>query len=104
MALEGYPEEAYEILISHKSPPLLESQLGSVLITNLVLKETMASCNRLPPHGGLRRILGHRTQGEVALYAGEGDELIKAPWAEGAIGTARYVGVSLKKTIKQCGI
>ena len=29
--------------------------------------------------------------------------MINAPWAEGAIGTARYVGVSLKKIIKHCG-
>ena len=27
----------------------------------------------------------------------------QAPWAEGAIGTARYVGISLKKVIKACG-
>lgn len=27
----------------------------------------------------------------------------QAPWAEGAIGTARYVGISLKKLIKDCG-
>jgi sulfite oxidase len=29
--------------------------------------------------------------------------MINAPWAEGAIGTANYVGVSLKKVIKYCG-
>ena len=29
--------------------------------------------------------------------------MINAPWAEGAIGTATYVGVSLKKIIKYCG-
>lgn len=29
--------------------------------------------------------------------------MINAPWAEGAIGTAHYVGVSLKKVIKHCG-
>ena len=33
----------------------------------------------------------------------EGDEMINAPWAEGAIGTATYIGVSLKKIIKYCG-
>lgn len=36
-------------------------------------------------------------------YAGEGDEMINAPWAEGAIGTASWTGVSLKKVIKHCG-
>ncbi|KAI0407246.1 sulfite oxidase [Xylaria palmicola] len=46
---------------------------------------------------------GTRRIEQIALYAGEGDEMINAPWAEGAIGTARYVGVSLKKVIKACG-
>ncbi|KAL5452799.1 hypothetical protein PMIN06_005828 [Paraphaeosphaeria minitans] len=32
-----------------------------------------------------------------------GDEVPQAPWAEGAIGTITYVGISLKKVIKACG-
>ncbi|KAH9883467.1 sulfite oxidase [Xylariomycetidae sp. FL2044] len=46
---------------------------------------------------------GTRRFEQIGLYAGEGDEMINAPWAEGAIGTARWVGVSLKKVIKDCG-
>ncbi|KAK6384381.1 hypothetical protein LTS17_001944 [Exophiala oligosperma] len=46
---------------------------------------------------------GTRRVEQIRLYAGEGDEMINAPWADGAIGTARYVGVSLKKVVKQCG-
>jgi sulfite oxidase len=46
---------------------------------------------------------GTRRIEQIGMYAGEGDEMINAPWAEGAIGTARYVGVSLKKVIKHCG-
>lgn len=46
---------------------------------------------------------GTRRIEQIQLYAGEGDEMINAPWAEGAIGTARYGGVSLKKVIKACG-
>ncbi|KAI1610983.1 sulfite oxidase [Exophiala viscosa] len=46
---------------------------------------------------------GTRRMEQIQMYAGEGDEMINAPWAEGAIGTARYVGVSLKKVIKACG-
>ncbi|KAI0477144.1 sulfite oxidase [Xylariaceae sp. FL0804] len=46
---------------------------------------------------------GTRRIEQIGLYAGEGDEMINAPWAEGAIGNARYVGVSLKKVIKHCG-
>ena len=46
---------------------------------------------------------GTRRIEQIGLYAGEGDEMINAPRAEGAIGTARYVGVSLKKIVKHCG-
>ncbi|KAF1980794.1 sulfite oxidase [Aulographum hederae CBS 113979] len=46
---------------------------------------------------------GTRRVEQIALYAGEGDEMINAPWAEGAIGTAVYTGVSLKHVIKHCG-
>lgn len=46
---------------------------------------------------------GTRRIEQINLYAGEGDEMINAPWAEGAIGTALWEGVSLKKVIKYCG-
>jgi sulfite oxidase len=46
---------------------------------------------------------GTRRIEQIAEYAGEGDEMINAPWAEGAIGTAVWTGVSLKKVIKACG-
>ena len=46
---------------------------------------------------------GTRRIEQIALYPGDGDELINAPWGEGAIGTARWRGVSLKKVIKACG-
>lgn len=46
---------------------------------------------------------GTRRIEQIQEYAGEGDEMINAPWAEGAIGTATWVGVSLKKVIKYCG-
>jgi len=46
---------------------------------------------------------GTRRMEQIAEYAGEGDEMINAPWAEGAIGTAKWTGVSLKKVIKHCG-
>lgn len=46
---------------------------------------------------------GTRRIEQIELYAGQGDEVPQAPWAEGAIGTAEYVGVSLKKVIKDCG-
>jgi sulfite oxidase len=46
---------------------------------------------------------GTRRIEQISEYAGEGDDMINAPWAEGAIGTARWTGVSLKKVIKHCG-
>ncbi|CAO2658343.1 Nn.00g060660.m01.CDS01 [Neocucurbitaria sp. VM-36] len=46
---------------------------------------------------------GTRRIEQIHDYPGDGDELINAPWGEGAIGTARYIGVSLKKVIKYCG-
>lgn len=46
---------------------------------------------------------GTRRFEQIQEFAGEGDEMINAPWAEGAIGTAKWTGVSLKKVIKYCG-
>lgn len=46
---------------------------------------------------------GTRRIEQIHEYPGDGDELINAPWGEGAIGTARWTGVSLKKVIKFCG-
>jgi sulfite oxidase len=46
---------------------------------------------------------GTRRVEQIGLYAGEGDEMINAPWAEGAISTAEWTGVSLKSVIKACG-
>ncbi|KAL6710310.1 hypothetical protein ACN47E_009256 [Coniothyrium glycines] len=46
---------------------------------------------------------GTRRIEQIHDYPGDGDELINAPWGEGAIGTATYVGVSMKKVIKYCG-
>ncbi|KEY68513.1 hypothetical protein S7711_08365 [Stachybotrys chartarum IBT 7711] len=46
---------------------------------------------------------GTRRLEQISVYAGEGDEMINAPWAEGAISTAKWTGVSLKKVIKYCG-
>jgi sulfite oxidase len=39
---------------------------------------------------------GTRRIEQIHEYPGDGDELINAPWGEGAIGTARWTGVSLK--------
>ncbi|KAJ3535774.1 hypothetical protein NM688_g6930 [Phlebia brevispora] len=47
---------------------------------------------------------GTRRREQIDEYPGDGDELINAPWGEGAIGTAVYRGVPLKKVLKKaCG-
>jgi len=47
---------------------------------------------------------GTRRIEQILQYPGDGDELINAPWGEGAIGTAVYRGVPLKKVLKMaCG-
>ncbi|KAK4443991.1 putative sulfite oxidase [Podospora aff. communis PSN243] len=46
---------------------------------------------------------GTRRIEQIHTYPGDGDELINAPWGEGAISTAVWTGVSLKKIIKHCG-
>ncbi|TLD11777.1 hypothetical protein PspLS_11669 [Pyricularia sp. CBS 133598] len=46
---------------------------------------------------------GTRRIEQIAKYPGQGDEVPQAPWAEGAIGTAKWTGVSLKAVIKECG-
>lgn len=46
---------------------------------------------------------GARRIEQISLYGGQQDEVPQAPWAEGAISTARYRGISLKKIIKDCG-
>jgi len=46
---------------------------------------------------------GTRRIEQINEYPGDGDELINAPWGEGAIGTARWTGVSLRKVIEYCG-
>ncbi|KAH7119753.1 Oxidoreductase, molybdopterin-binding domain-containing protein [Dendryphion nanum] len=46
---------------------------------------------------------GTRRIEQIHEYPGDGDELINAPWGEGAIGAAKWTGVSLKKVIKYCG-
>lgn len=46
---------------------------------------------------------GTRRIEQIHEYPGDGDELINAPWGEGAIGTARWTGVGLKSVIEHCG-
>ncbi|KAF7556951.1 hypothetical protein G7Z17_g1071 [Cylindrodendrum hubeiense] len=92
-ALANVPEESWKTVLKggetsrNASPPRISNEdlfpRSSTLIT--------IQCS------GTRRIE------QIVEYPGEGDEMINAPWAEGAIGTAKWTGVSLKKVIKYCG-
>lgn len=46
---------------------------------------------------------GTRRIEQIHEYPGDSDELINAPWSGGAIGTARWTGVSLRSVIEYCG-
>lgn len=46
---------------------------------------------------------GTRRIEQINTYPGDGDELINAPWGEGAIGNARWTGVNLLSLLSHCG-
>ncbi|PGH00925.1 hypothetical protein AJ80_09087 [Polytolypa hystricis UAMH7299] len=45
---------------------------------------------------------GNRRSEALSWNPGEGDELTSTPWEQGAISTAKWTGISLKKIIKVC--
>jgi sulfite oxidase len=92
--------------IPHIDPEKWTLELGGLVKNPKVL--TLADLQNEDLFPRMERLVtiqcsGTRRIEQIVSYAGEGDEMINAPWAEGAIGTARYVGVSLKKVIKHCG-
>ncbi|KAF2670849.1 oxidoreductase molybdopterin binding domain-containing protein [Microthyrium microscopicum] len=96
---------------NHGGIPIIDSQKFELSLDGLVANPKTFTLKDLQDENKFPRIektvtiqcSGTRRVEQISLYAGEGDEMINAPWAEGAIGTARYVGVSLKKVIKACG-
>ncbi len=96
---------------NHGGIPSIDEEKWSLDIDGLVnnprtftMKEIMDE-SRFPRIKKMATIQcsGTRRIEQIGLYAGQGDQLTQAPWAEGAIGTAEYVGMSLKKLIKACG-
>lgn len=96
---------------NHGGIPLIDKDKWSVAFDGLVVNpksftlEDLMDESRFPRMEKLvtMQCSGTRRIEQILLYPGEGGEVPNAPWAEGAIGTARYVGVSLKKVIKACG-
>ena len=96
---------------NHGGIPIIDGNKWSLELDGLVANPQSFTLQDLQDESQFPRVeklvtiqcSGTRRIEQIDLYAGEGDEMINAPWAEGAIGTARYVGVSLKKVIKACG-
>ncbi|KAK4701920.1 hypothetical protein P7C70_g4304, partial [Phenoliferia sp. Uapishka_3] len=92
-------KKAAIILKTKHFTPIPEFQMNPLPTTNPILlgdrwKEA---------HLAMGTCCGTRRVEQIACYPGEGDELLSAPWAEGAIGTAVWKGVYLKKVLKYFG-
>lgn len=96
---------------NHGGIPLIDKDKFSFTMDGLVAKPREYTLDDLMDESRFPRMektitiqcSGTRRIEQILLYPGQGDEVPQAPWAEGAIGTATYVGISLKKVIKECG-
>jgi sulfite oxidase len=96
---------------NHGGIPIIDKDKWSLSLDGLVAKPKTYTLDDLMDESKFPRMekivtiqcSGTRRIEQISLYAGQGDEVPQAPWAEGAIGTANYVGISLKKVIKDCG-
>ncbi|KEF58811.1 sulfite oxidase [Exophiala aquamarina CBS 119918] len=96
---------------NHGGIPLIDKDKWGMVLDGLVANPRSFTLDDLMDKTKYPRIKklvtmqcsGTRRIEQISLYAGQGDEVPQAPWAEGAIGTAEYVGISLKKVIKECG-
>ncbi|KAI2794524.1 hypothetical protein POX_a01123 [Penicillium oxalicum] len=96
---------------NHGGIPIIDKDKWDLRLDGLVANPKTYSLEELMDESRFPRIektatmqcSGTRRIEQINEYGGQGDEVPQAPWAEGAIGTARYVGISLKKVIKDCG-
>jgi sulfite oxidase len=96
---------------NHGGIPIIEKEKWSLCIDGLVKQAKTYTLDDLMDESKFQRMQktitmqcsGTRRYEQISLYGGQGDEVPQAPWAEGAIGTAQYTGISLKKVIKDCG-
>ncbi|KAK1975730.1 oxidoreductase molybdopterin binding domain-containing protein [Colletotrichum cereale] len=96
---------------NHGGIPIIDKEEYSFLLDGLVANPRSFTLDDIMDESKFPRMdktvtmqcSGTRRIEQILKYAGQGDEVPQAPWAEGAIGTARYVGISLKKVIKACG-
>lgn len=96
---------------NHGGIPDIDADKWDLTIDGLINKPTKLTLADLQDETRFPRVKkmctiqcsGTRRVEQIGLYAGEGDEMINAPWAEGAIGTAEWEGVTLKSILKYCG-
>jgi sulfite oxidase len=96
---------------NHGGIPIIEKEDFSFMMDGLVKNPQEFTLDDLMDESRFPRVeklatiqcSGTRRIEQILKYPGQGDEVPQAPWAEGAISTARWVGVSLKKVIKACG-
>jgi len=105
-------DNKYHFVRNHGGVPVIEDDAFELEIGGLVNKPVNISLKDLKdPHKFPQATVtvtlqcsGTRRIEQIQQYPGDGDELINAPWGEGAIGTAVYRGVPLKKVLKlACG-
>ncbi|KAF8061663.1 Oxidoreductase, molybdopterin-binding domain-containing protein [Lyophyllum atratum] len=111
--LEGkLTDNKYHFVRNHGGVPDIEEDAFELEIGGLVKKKVKLSLKDLKDPKKFPQVemtvtlqcSGTRRIEQIQQYPGEGDELINAPWGEGAIGTAVYRGVPLKKVLKiACG-
>ncbi|KAI9046073.1 sulfite oxidase [Aspergillus affinis] len=96
---------------NHGGIPIIDQSKWSISLDGLVNRPQTYSLDDLQHGTRFPQIektvtiqcSGTRRIEQISRYGGQGDEVPQAPWAEGAIGTARYRGISLKRLIKDCG-
>ena len=108
---EAVTPNSLHFVRNHGGIPLIDEDLFSFTMDGLVNNPREFTLKDLKDESKFPRVKklitmqcsGTRRIEQIGLYAGQGDEVPQAPWAEGAIGTAEYTGISLKKVIKACG-
>ncbi|KAJ3814732.1 molybdopterin binding oxidoreductase [Lentinula aff. lateritia] len=105
-------DNKYHFVRNHGGVPNIDENVYELEIAGLLNKPVKISLKDLKdpekfPQAEVTVTIqcsGTRRIEQINVYPGDGDELINAPWGEGAIGTAVYRGVPLKKVLKlACG-
>ncbi|KAJ3826823.1 molybdopterin binding oxidoreductase [Lentinula raphanica] len=105
-------DNKYHFVRNHGGIPIIDEDVFELEIGGLVNKPIKLSLKDLKDPEKFPQVevtvtiqcSGTRRIEQINVYPGDGDELINAPWGEGAIGTAVYRGVPLKKVLKlACG-